>query len=120
MEAWSMIVGAVLLHALSLALSESVSGVRWTNEGVLALAYLALVASAAGFLIYFDLLDRLGPIQINLVSYAAPVFAAITGWLLLDETITSSTVAGFGIVLLGFLLLKRDAIRAELAGIGLR
>jgi drug/metabolite transporter (DMT)-like permease len=38
----------------------------------LALIYLVVVASALGFLLYFDLLDRLGPIEINLVSYAAP------------------------------------------------
>jgi hypothetical protein len=29
--------------------------------------YLAVVASAGGFLVYFDLLDRLGPIEINLI-----------------------------------------------------
>jgi len=111
MEAWSMLVGAVLLHVVSLALSESVDDVQWSNEGVLALTYLVVVASAVGFLIYFDLLDRLGPIEINLVSYAAPIVAAATGYLFLDETPTALAAGGFFLIFLGFVLLKRDALR---------
>ncbi len=117
MEAWSMLVGAVLMHGASLALAESVGAVQWTAEAVLALGYLVVVASAAGFLIYFDLLDRLGPIEINLVSYAAPVAAALTGLVFLGETPTVHTVAGFVLILLGFVLLKRQALRNEFARI---
>jgi drug/metabolite transporter (DMT)-like permease len=73
-----------------------------------------VVASAAGFLIYFDLLDRLGPIEINLVSYAAPFAAAITGVLVLSETPTLFTAVGFGLICCGFVLIKRDAIREEM------
>jgi drug/metabolite transporter (DMT)-like permease len=113
MEAWSMLIGAGLMHVVSLGLSESVSEVAWTVDAVVPLLYLALVASAMGFLIYFDLLDRLGPIEINLVSYAAPVAAAVTGLLFLDERPTVFTLLGFVLILLGFVLLKRDAIRNE-------
>jgi drug/metabolite transporter (DMT)-like permease len=114
MEAWSMLGGAVLMHALSVALGESVDGAPPATETV-ALAYLALAASAGGFLIYFDLLDRLGPIEINLVSYVAPVFAAISGFLFLDEVIDLPTLVGFLVIVVGFVLIKRRAIREELA-----
>lgn len=80
---------------------------------MLALGYL-VVASALGFLVYFDLLERLGPIEINLVSYAAPLAAAITGFVFLRETPTVFTVAGFALILVGFGLLKRDALRRGL------
>jgi len=113
MEAWSMVLGALLMHGVSVALAESVREVRWTGEAVVALLYLVVVASALGFLIYFDLLDRLGPIEINLVSYAAPVAAAVTGLAVLGETPTVHTVVGFAFILVGFALLKREAIRAE-------
>ncbi len=113
MEAWSMLVGAALMHAASLGLAESIGEVRWTTEAVVALLYLVVVASALGFLIYFELLDRLGPIEINLVSYAAPVVAAVTGLAVLGETPTVHTVAGFLLILVGFVLLKRQAIRTE-------
>ncbi|WP_017344502.1 DMT family transporter [Halorubrum sp. T3] len=118
MEAWAMLLGAGLTHLVSLALGESVADVAWTTESLLALGYLSVVASGLGFLIYFDLLDRLGPIEINLVSYVAPVFAAVVGWLLLDEGITATTVAGFLIICVGFALVKRDAIREELRAAG--
>jgi drug/metabolite transporter (DMT)-like permease len=114
MEAWSMLAGAVLMHGASLALAESVSDVQWTGGAIISLLYLVVVASALGFLIYFDLLNRLGPIEINLVSYAAPVVAAATGLLFLNETPTADTVVGFLLILVGFLLLKRNAVRAEL------
>jgi drug/metabolite transporter (DMT)-like permease len=113
MEAWSMLLGAGLMHVASVAIAESVSDVQWTGEAVLALGYLVVVASAAGFLIYFDLLERLGPIEINLVSYAAPVAAAATGLAFLGETPTAYTAAGFALIVTGFVLLKRNAIRAE-------
>lgn len=117
MEAWSMCLGAVVMHGVSLGLGESIRTVEWTGEGLVALGYLSLVASAAGFLIYFDLLDRLGPIEINLVSYAAPFAAAVTGVVFLSETPTVFTAVGFGLICCGFVLIKRDAIREELRGV---
>ena len=115
MEAWSMLGGALLMHAASLALpTESLSAIQWTVEGISALAYLSLAASAVGFLVYFDLLDRLGSIEINLVSYVAPIFAALTGYLFLEEVIDGYTVLGFSVIVVGFALVKRAAIQAEL------
>jgi drug/metabolite transporter (DMT)-like permease len=114
MEAWSMLGGALLMHAISLGLGESLADVTVTVEALLALAYLSLAASALGFLIYFDLLDRVGAIEINLVSYVAPVFAALAGWLVLQERLSIATAAGFALIFLGFLLVKRRAIRSEL------
>lgn len=112
-EAWSMVLGAALLHLAAAALGEGPSDVRWTATALGALGFLAIVASAGGFLIYFTLLDRLGSVEINLVSYVVPPFAAVTGWLLLGETPTVATWAGFGLVVVGFALLKRRALRAE-------
>jgi probable blue pigment (indigoidine) exporter len=115
LEGWSMALGALLMHALSAGMgSESVAAIEWTPEAVGALVYLSIVSSAFGFLLYFDLLERLGPVEINLVSYVAPVFAALSGWLLLAESITPTTVVGFLVIFTGFCLIKRREIRAEL------
>jgi drug/metabolite transporter (DMT)-like permease len=113
MEAWAMLGGALLMHVVSLALGEPVASVEPTPRALLALGYLSVVASALGFLVYFQLLDRLGPVEINLVSYVAPVFAALAGFLFLSEAIDVTTVAGFLVIVVGFVLIKRDAIRAE-------
>jgi drug/metabolite transporter (DMT)-like permease len=116
MVAWSSALGAVILRLVGAGLpSESVSGVTLSTGAVISVLYLAVFASAIGYFIYFDLLDRLGAIEINLVSYTAPIFAAIAGWLVLDETLAPLSIVGFVVIFCGFLLLKRDAIRAELS-----
>ena len=114
MEAWSMVLGAVVLHAATALSPESLADAEIALPGLAALLYLSVASSAIGFLIYFDLLDRLGPVEINLVSYVAPVFAALSGALLLGEIVDALTVVGFVIIFTGFVLLKRRAIAAEL------
>jgi drug/metabolite transporter (DMT)-like permease len=114
LEAWSMVGGALLLHVTAVGLGEGLGDVRWGFDALWSLAFLAVAASAGGFLIYFTLLDRLGSVEINLVSYVVPPFAALTGWLLLGETPTLATWVGFLFVVVGFVLLKRRAIREEL------
>ncbi|MFB6151780.1 MAG: DMT family transporter [Haloarculaceae archaeon] len=118
MEAWSMLGGAALMHLASLGLGESAAAVTWSPRALMALGYLSLVSSALGFLVYFDLLDRLGPVEINLVSYVAPVFAALTGFLFLDEVVDEWTAAGFLLIFAGFALIKRSALRSELHHLG--
>lgn len=114
MEAWSMLGGAALLHVASLAIGEPLEPAAWaTPEALGALAYLSVGASAVGFLIYFDLLDRLGAVEINMVSYVAPIVTAIVGWLYLGEVVDTATLLGFGLIAIGFLLVKRRAIRRE-------
>ena len=110
MEAWSMLGGAAVMHVASIGLGESVDAVTLTPGSILSLGYLSLVASAVGFFIYFELLDRLGPIEINLVSYVAPAFAALAGWAVLGEVPTLATALGFALIFSGFLLVKREAV----------
>lgn len=110
-----MLLGAGLMHAVSAALpGESAGAIRWTAEAVGALAYLVVAASAVGFLVYFALHRRLGPVEINLVSYAVPVFAALAGWLWLGEVVDATTAAGFLVIFAGFCLVKRRALAREL------
>ena len=112
MEAWSMVGGALLLHAVAVGvLGESLAAVEWTPTALWALGYLSIGASAVGFLLYFDLLARLGPVEINLVSYVAPVVAAAVGALALGERVDATTGVGFVVILAGFVLLKREALR---------
>ncbi len=116
MEAWSMLLGALVMHGVSVAMpSESFAAIEWTTTAILSLAWLSLAASAVGFLLYFDLLDRLGPVEINMVSYVAPIFAALSGFLVLDEPITVYTVVGFVVIFAGFVVVKHRALSDELA-----
>jgi len=109
-----MLLGAALLHAVERALPvRGFGAVEPSAAAVAAVAYLAVVAGGVGYLLYFELLDRIGPVEINLVAYVSPAFAALGGWLLLGEPVAPRTVAGFLLIVCGFALVKRRAIREE-------
>lgn len=114
MQAWMALVGAASLHVAALALGQGVGDATATAESLGWLVYLAVVPGAGGFLLYFRLLDRLGPIQAGMLEYAIPPFAAAFGWLVLEETLAPGTVRGFLLVLVAFVLVKRRVLRAGL------
>ena len=114
---WAMGFGALAIHALSLGIGESQRLPAAAPRALVALAFLGLLSSAVAYTIYFTLLDRLGPFEINLVSYVVPIVATVAGALLLAEPVTPFTVAGFAVIVLGFGLLKRHEIADAAAGI---
>ncbi len=114
--AWGMALGAVVLHLGSIAIGEpQVAPAALSPSVVASLLFLGVFSSAVAYAIYFGLLDLLGPFEINLVSYVVPIVATVLGAILLDEPVTPLTVVGFLVVVAGFALVKRDAIRRELA-----
>lgn len=110
MQGWGMALGGALLGVAAAVRGESLLAVEVTPGSALALAYLTVGSSVVGYFLYFRLLDRVGPTQINLVAYLEPIGAALAGWLILDEAVPPATVAGFLVILLGFALLKRRAL----------
>ena len=115
-----MLVGAITLHVASPLAGETLSAVHLTPASLGSLLYLSVVASALGFLLYFDLHSRVGSIEINLVSYVAPAFAAGAGWLLLGEAVDVGTAGGFLLVVVGFLLVKRELLADALGRVRAR
>ena len=110
---WAMLFGAVLIHGLSVGLGETQQFPVAELPAVGSLLFLGVLSSAVAYTIYFTLLDRLGPFEINLVSYVVPVVATVAGAVLLAEPVTPLTVAGFLVIVVGFALLKRHAIADE-------
>jgi len=115
LTAWAMALGAALLHAWSAGIGERAVGVTPTPTLVLAVLVVAVPSTAAAYPIYFTLIRRIGPVRTNLVAYAVPVVAALTGWLLLGERVTVATAVGFCVVVAGVALLERRIVAAELA-----
>ncbi|WP_251330175.1 DMT family transporter [Haloplanus pelagicus] len=114
LTAWAMALGAALLHLWSLAIGESAAGTEPTATLVLAVLVVAVPSTAAAYPIYFALIRRIGPVRTNLVAYVVPIFAALTGWLLLGEAVTLATAVGFCVVVAGVCLLERHVVAAEL------
>jgi drug/metabolite transporter (DMT)-like permease len=115
LSGWSMAVGGVILHGVSLAIGEPFA-LPATATGWAAVAYLGVFATALAFFIYYTLLEVRGALETSLVAYLVPVVATIVGVLVLGESITLPTVLGFLLVFAGFVLLKRRAIAGLVRG----
>jgi drug/metabolite transporter (DMT)-like permease len=101
--AWQSLIGALAMHAASLALEPDA---RWSLDGpsLRALGYMALVASCVGLPMYYHLLHRVGPVRSNLVSYLAAVSTSIVAFLWLREPIETRAYVAFAMILAGFAL----------------
>lgn len=84
---------------------------------VLATVTLALVMTAGGTLLYFDLIARLGPTQTQSVSFLVPGVALLLAVLLLGEPLTAGMLLGMGLVLasVGIVTELGDRVRQSLA-----
>ena len=76
--------------------SQNPSARAWAEA-----AFLGIASSALGFLIYFRLLRRIGPVRAMSVTFLNPVVALVSGALYLGEVVTLQMLVGGAIVLLG-------------------
>lgn len=116
LTAWSMVLGALVLHLLSSGVGETPGAEATTPTAVAAVVYLGIFSTAIAFLIYFTILARHGAFEVTLIQYAVPVVATVVGVVVLGETIEPATIAGFGVIVLGFVAVKRRAISELLEG----
>ena len=65
------------------------------------LAFLGVASSGLGFLLYFRLLRRIGPVRAMSVTFLNPAVAMASGALYLGEAVTPQMLAGGAVVLLG-------------------
>jgi drug/metabolite transporter (DMT)-like permease len=65
---------------------------------------LAVVCSAAAFLLFFALIAEVGPVRATVITYVNPAVAAVVGVLLLSEHLTAGMLLGFALVLAGCVL----------------
>ena len=112
LQGWAMVSGAGLLFVGAALLGESPAAIVWNATSVASLSYLTLLSGVVAFLIYFALLDEVGPTQLHLVGYAEPVVAAVGSWVLLGSLIEAEAILGFVAILAGFLVLERHEIAA--------
>jgi drug/metabolite transporter (DMT)-like permease len=116
MTGWAMLLGGVVLHALSLGAGETAPATA-APAALGAVVYLGVFSTALAFVIYFTLLERRGAFEASLVAYLVPLVATVAGVVLLGETVGPLSLAGFLVVFVGFALLKRRAL-VDLVGAG--
>jgi len=106
---WAMGVGAILLHLMSGVAGELTipTATFITPIAIAAVVYLGLFSTAIAFLIYFRIIHDRGAFEASLVTYLVPVVSTVVGVFALGETISPLTIVGFGLVVVGFGILKR-------------
>ncbi len=78
---------------------------------------LAVVCTAAAFLVFGALIDEIGPVRATVITYVNPAVAAVLGVLVLNETFSVAMGIGFGLVILGSTLATRPGQVVEGPGL---
>jgi drug/metabolite transporter (DMT)-like permease len=103
LNAPSMLVGAVVLMAVSLAAGD---GFTMPRDGATwgAVAYLAVAGSVLAFLVYFTLLKTWSVTSLSFITVFTPLVALLLGFVFLDERPTIMTAIGTLLILAGVTL----------------
>jgi drug/metabolite transporter (DMT)-like permease len=86
---------------------------------LVSIAILAVVCTAAAFLMFAALIRELGPVRATVITYVNPAVAAVLGVLILAETLTPAMLLGFALAIAGSTLATRrpEPPEAEAAAI---
>lgn len=71
-----------------------------------AVLWMGFLGSACGTLIYFSLLNEVGPTRTTLSSYIFPLVGVLLGTLVLGETVTWRLLAGGGLIISGVVIVN--------------
>jgi drug/metabolite transporter (DMT)-like permease len=103
--------GATALCYIPIA-AFSLPSHRPSGEVVLSLLTLAAVCTSLAFVVFFALIDQVGPVRATVITYVNPAVAALLGVTLLSETFTVGMGVGFVLILAGSVLATRPSARA--------
>jgi drug/metabolite transporter (DMT)-like permease len=114
---YAMVLGTLLL--LPFGLAEGLVGVlpRLDGQTAALLAFLGVFGGALGFFLWTFALTRLTPTQVAVYINLNPLVAILLAAALLAERLTFAFAAGFGLVLIGVLLVNWPKRTAEARGL---
>lgn len=117
-------VPSVAVTAASLSLAAIVyaplAALDWpssvpSGKVLLSLAGLAVICTAAAFLIFFGLISEVGPARASVITYINPAIAVSLGVAVLGERVTPTMLLAFGTILVGSVLATRPSRPAAAA-----
>ncbi|MEO6887163.1 MAG: DMT family transporter, partial [Jatrophihabitantaceae bacterium] len=90
---------------------------RWPSHvparGVGAILVLGTICTALAFVLFFALINAIGPGRATVITYVNPAVAVVLGLLVLDERFTVGMAIGFPLILLGSVLAARSSSPAS-------
>jgi drug/metabolite transporter (DMT)-like permease len=114
---YSLALGQQIGAFIWLAVPGVVLAPRSTPSAAAIGSLLALGALSTGlaYLLYFKLLERVGPTKTTTVTYLIPIVGMLAGALVLREPLTSGMLAGLVLVLVSVLLVNEVRVGSLLA-----
>lgn len=82
-------------------------GASWTLTAAAAALALGALSSGFAYLAFFTLVRDIGPSRTLSVTFLIPALGVLWGWLLLEETVTPSMLAGAALVLAALAMVLR-------------
>jgi len=83
----------------------------WPSSTVVfAVLALALLSTAIGYMIYFVLMERIGPTKTLSVTFLVPLFGVLWGALFLNEPVKNGTLAGLALILTSVVLVSERRV----------
>jgi drug/metabolite transporter (DMT)-like permease len=89
-----------------------------STGAMLAILALAVICTAAAYVLYFRILAVAGATNTVLVTFLVPVSAILLGWLFLSERLSSREFAGMGLIACALVMVDGRAMRRRTAGPG--
>jgi drug/metabolite transporter (DMT)-like permease len=87
--------------------TDGVPGALPSAKVIWSVLALAVICTAAAFMLLFALVNEVGPVRATTITYLNPAVAIVAGALVLNEPVTVWTVVGFVLVVTGSYLVNR-------------
>jgi drug/metabolite transporter (DMT)-like permease len=87
---------------------------RPAGNVILSVLVLSVLCTSIAFLIFFALIDAVGPVRATVITYVNPAVAALLGVTILGESFTFGMGIGFVLILAGSVLATRPSSHATL------
>lgn len=98
--------GALMILQIALGHLDIFVPYTITPEAMAIVLTLALVQSFLAYLLYFDVVSKIGASQATMVTYTIPPVALILGVVFLNEILDQYMIIGTGLIFLGIALTK--------------
>ncbi|MDT8068802.1 MAG: EamA family transporter [Terriglobia bacterium] len=100
---WEMLMAGIVNLLVGASLGE-LPRTHWDRDAVLAISYLVIAGSWAGFTAYIWLLKNVPTSKVATYAYVNPIVAVFLGWLFRNETIDKWMLGGSAIIIASVIL----------------
>jgi drug/metabolite transporter (DMT)-like permease len=98
---YQFVFSAVVQLGLAFIFSGDTNVDTWSSYSLMAVVYLAVFGSVAGYFCYHYSLKKISATKVSVLTYFNTVIALFLGWLILDEIITIDIIVATALIILG-------------------